>query len=199
VTSPGGSDGGASVVLVALAGKTTVFAPSGGNTAELTVLVLHAADPVDPSIVTDSLVERINEDDLVVLVRRILVDPVRVEDTKTTALAANLLLGTSTHVTSRLELSDTLVHGLAASMTLPVLPLPVPATDPDPVHDVPLLGLVPEATGLIRAGRPGEAKQAAELAVLPATDTREEAEHIALDGSTFCLMLCYLLQQLSQH
>ena len=42
--------------------------------------------------VTDSLMIRINKDDLVVLVNTVLIDPVRVQDSQVTTAAADTLL-----------------------------------------------------------------------------------------------------------
>lgn len=51
------------------------------------------ADPVDPGVTANGLVLRVNEDDLVVLVRAVLVDPVRVEDAEVGAAATDALFG----------------------------------------------------------------------------------------------------------
>ena len=64
-------------------------------------------DPVDTSIAADGLVLGINKDDLVVLVSRVLVDPVGVQDTQVGAAAANTLLSGSAESTLVLELVDT--------------------------------------------------------------------------------------------
>jgi hypothetical protein len=68
-------------------------------------------DPVDAGITTDCLVLRIDEDDFVVLVGRVLVDPVRVENAQVGAAAANTLFGGGTKGTLVFELVDTLVGG----------------------------------------------------------------------------------------
>lgn len=73
------------------------------------------ADPVDTRITADSLVLGIHEDNLVVLVGRVLVDPVRVQDTQVAAAATNTLLGSGTQRALVLELVNTLVGRLACS------------------------------------------------------------------------------------
>lgn len=50
-------------------------------------------DPVDARVTTDGFVLRVHQDDLVVLVRRILVDPVGIEDAQVGAAAADALFG----------------------------------------------------------------------------------------------------------
>jgi hypothetical protein len=70
-------------------------------------------DPVDAGILADGLVLRINEDDLEVLVGRVLVDPVRVENAEVGAAAADTLLSGGLEGSLVLQLVDTLVGGLA--------------------------------------------------------------------------------------
>ena len=60
---------------------------------------------------------RINEDNLVVLVNTVLVDPVRVEDTEVAAATANTLLSNATETALGLEVVDTLADGLAVGGT----------------------------------------------------------------------------------
>ena len=60
---------------------------------------------------------RVDEDDLVVLVHTVLVDPVRVEYTKVAAAAADTLLRRAPQATLELEVVDTLANGLAVSCT----------------------------------------------------------------------------------
>ena len=60
---------------------------------------------------------RVNEDDLVVLVDTILVDPVGVENTEVPAPPANTLLRNAPQATLGLELVDTLANGLAVGST----------------------------------------------------------------------------------
>jgi len=54
------------------------------------------------------------------------------------------------------------------------------AAHADAVHDVALLRLVPEAARLVRPRGAGQADQARQLTVLPATHAEQEAEHVAL-------------------
>jgi len=80
------------VVSVALV-ETARLLASGGEAAAFAVLVNGVDDPVDAGICADGLVLGIDTDDLVVLVRRILVDPVRVQDSEVGAAAADALFG----------------------------------------------------------------------------------------------------------
>ena len=60
---------------------------------------------------------RVDEDDLVVLVNTVLVDPVRVQDTKVAATLADTLLCHTLKATLWLEVVDTLADGLAVGGT----------------------------------------------------------------------------------
>jgi hypothetical protein len=108
---------GGVVVLVATA-ETTRLLASGGETTALAVLVDRLDDPVDTGIAADGLVLGVDEDDFVVLVRRVLVDPVRVEDAQVGAAAADTLLGGGLEGALVLELVDTLVGGLACCLSV---------------------------------------------------------------------------------
>jgi hypothetical protein len=77
------------------------------------VLVDRVDDPVNARIATNSLMLRINEDDLEVLVRRVLVDPVRVQDTQIGTTTPNTFLGSRLERSLVLELVHTLVGRLA--------------------------------------------------------------------------------------
>lgn len=80
---------------------------------EIPYLVHRLDDPVDPRIPSDSFVLRVYQDDLEVLVGRVLVDPVRVEDAEIGAFAPDSLFGRCTQRSLVLQLVDTLVRGLA--------------------------------------------------------------------------------------
>lgn len=100
------------VVSVSLA-ETTALLARGRESAALAVLVDGLDDPVDAGIAADGLVGGVDEDDFVELVRRVLVDPVRVEDAEVSAAAADTLLSGRLEGALVLELVDTLVGGLA--------------------------------------------------------------------------------------
>ena len=70
-------------------------------------------DPVDAWVAADGLVLGVDEDDLEVLVGRVLVDPVRVENAEVGAPAADALFGGGFERALVFELVHTLVGGLA--------------------------------------------------------------------------------------
>lgn len=72
-------------------------------------------NPVDAGVAADGLVLGVDEDDLVVLVGRVLVDPVGVEDAEVGAAATDTLLSSRLEGALVLELVDTLVGGLACT------------------------------------------------------------------------------------
>jgi hypothetical protein len=100
------------VVSVTLPQATRLLSCSG-ETARFTVLVDRVNDPVDARIAANSLVLRINENDLEVLVGRVLIDPVRVQDTQVGATASNTLLSSRLERSLVLELVHTLVGRFA--------------------------------------------------------------------------------------
>ena len=102
------------VVAVALV-ETARLLAGGGEATGLAVLVDGVDDPVDAGIAADGLVLGVDEDDLEVLVGRVLVDPVRVQDAEVGAAAADTLLSGGLERALVLELVHTLVGGLACT------------------------------------------------------------------------------------
>lgn len=84
------------------------------------MLVHSIADPVNTGIITDGFMGGVNKNDLEVLIHCILVNPVRVEDTESAALAANALLSMVAEVAGRLQLGDTSVDRLTIVNTLQI-------------------------------------------------------------------------------
>jgi hypothetical protein len=60
------------VMPVSLSTETSVFLPSRGESSKFSVLVNRFADPRDPWVIADRIVGRINHDNLIVFVSRIL-------------------------------------------------------------------------------------------------------------------------------
>ena len=100
------------VVAVALA-QTARLLAGGGEAAGLTVLVHGVGDPVDAGVAANGLVLGVDEDDFEVLVRGVLVDPVRVQHAQVGAAPADTLLSSRLERALVLELVHTLVGGLA--------------------------------------------------------------------------------------
>ena len=75
-------------------------------------------NPVDAGIAADGLVLGVDQDDFVVLVGGVLVDPVGVQDTQVGGMATDTLLSGRLERALVLELVDTLVGGLACIHTI---------------------------------------------------------------------------------
>ena len=112
---PGLSAAGLGLVVAVALVETTGLLAGGGETTSLAVLVDGGDDPVDAGILADGLVLGVDKDDLVVLVGRVLVDPVGVEDAQVGAAAADTLLSGGLEGALVLELVHTLVGGLACT------------------------------------------------------------------------------------
>lgn len=110
---PGLSAAGLGLVVAVALVETARLLAGGGEATGLAVLVHGVDDPVDAGIDADGLVLGVDEDDLVVLVGGVLVDPVRVEDSEVGAAATDTLLSGGLEGALVLELVDTLVGGLA--------------------------------------------------------------------------------------
>jgi len=168
------------VGAMVLGAKTAVSFASGGESTELTVLVDRSADPVDARVTTDSLVGWVDHDDLEVLEGGILVNPVRVEDTEVSTLPGSTLLSDATQRPAGLQVVDTSIARLAINLTLVHRTLAASTTDAHTIDAEALLGLVSEATSLVRTGRAGGAVHCRHLTKLPGANTLEESHDIRL-------------------
>jgi len=151
VPLPGLPPSSSGVVELVSTAETTALLAGGGETTSLAVLVDGLCDPVDARIAADGLVLGVDADDLVVLVGRVLVDPVGVEHAQVGAAAADTLLSGGLERALVLELVDTLVGRLSVGGALGSLPLATSTADADAVDNVTLLGLVSETAGLVGA------------------------------------------------
>ena len=100
------------VVPMALV-QTSALLPRRRQTTHLTVLVHRVHDPVDAWVAAHGLVHGIHEDDLVVLVRAVLVDPVGIEHAQVGAATTHPLFCGRLQGTLIFELVDTLVSRFA--------------------------------------------------------------------------------------
>jgi len=151
-----------------------------GETTAFTVLVDGVDDPVDGGIVADGRVVRIDEDDFVVLVGGILVDPVAVENTEVTADTTNTAFSNRAEVASVLQLVDTLVLGLTVDNTLRIRSLASTTTDSNTVNNVTLLSLHAQSASLVGTSGVSNTADLGELTIFPSTNTKEVTHGIAL-------------------
>ena len=160
--------------------QATAGAASGGQAAQLTVLLHGLADPVDAGIVLDGSMLGVHQDHLKVLVGGIGVDPVGVQHTQVGAAAADTLLGDRAQVASKLQLVDAMVLGLSVHNSLGVGALASATAHGNAVHDVALLGLVAQRASLLGASGAVHTHHVGQLTVLPCAHAQQKAEHIAL-------------------
>merc|ERR1719384_976823 len=99
-------------------------------------------DPIDAGIVTDGLVEWVNQDNFKPLVPGILGDPIGIQYSQASQLAACSLLCNTAQIPRALVLVDTLVARLTINDSLGNTCLTIASLDPDTVVHVPLLCLV---------------------------------------------------------
>jgi len=113
VSLPGLSSASSCLVVSVTLAQTTRLLASSSETPGFAMLMNGVDDPADARITADGLVLRIDEDNLEVLVGRVLVDPVRVENTQVGAATSDTLLGSRLERSLVLELVHTLVGRLA--------------------------------------------------------------------------------------
>jgi len=82
------------------------------------MLVHRIGDPVNSRVVTNGIVGWVYENNLKVLVDSILVDPVRVQYTKSTTFASYALLSNIAKVSGWFQLGNTLIDWLTINNTL---------------------------------------------------------------------------------
>jgi len=167
------------VEFVSFAQSTRLLAGCGEAT-RFAVLVHRVNNPTDARVFANDLVLRIDKDDFKVFVRRILVDPVRVENSEIGAPTTNSLFSSRLERSLVFELIDTLICWLAVCGTLWHWSLATTSSDTDTVDHIALLGLVTEATSFIRSRRSCCAVDNIELSELPAADSEEESKNIGL-------------------
>jgi len=133
--------------------QTTRLLASCSKTTGLAVLVNRVDNPVDTRITANSLVLRVDEDDFEIFVGRVLVNPVRIENTQVGATTSDTLLRSRLQGSLILKLVHTLVGGLAISGTLWHWLLASTTADTNTVDDIALLCLVTQTAGFVRARR----------------------------------------------
>lgn len=177
---PGVSAAGLGVVVQVTLVDTSGFLAGGSKTSGLSVLVHRVDDPVVSGVSSDGLVLWVDENDLVVLVGAVLVNPVRVQHSQVSSLSANSLLSGLSQGLLVLQGVDTLVGWLTVGSTLWHRSLSATSSDTDSVNNESLLGLVTESSGLVWAGWSRSAVDHRLLTVLPAPDTVEETNNVRL-------------------
>jgi hypothetical protein len=168
-------------VVTATFAQTTGPLAGGGETTLFTVLVHGFAYPVVAGVASDGLVVGVHQDDLEVLVGRVLGNPVAVQHTQTAQPLSGSALSDGLQVPHRLLLvNGTTALGLTIGTTLGDGTLPATTSHAHAVDDETLLVSVAHASGLVRTGGARCAMQPCELTILPGADTQQVPHHIAL-------------------
>lgn len=159
---------------------TSGLLAGSGKTSGLSVLVHWVDDPVVSCVSSDSVVRWVHQNDLVVLVSGVLVDPVRVQHSQVTSSSTNSLLGGNSQGLLVLELLNTLVGWLTVSSTLWNRSLSATSSDSNTEDHETLLGLVTQLSGLVWSRRSRSTVDDVLLSVLPTSDSQQESGDIRL-------------------
>lgn len=177
---PSVTTAGLGVVEQVTLGNTSGLLTSSSKTSGLSVLVDWVDDPVDSWVSSDGVVRWVHQDNLVVLVGGVLVNPVRVQDSQVGSSSADSLLSGDSQGLLVLELSNTLVGWLTVSSTLWNRSLSATSSDSDTEDDETLLGLVAQSSGLVWSGRSRSSVDDVLLSVLPTSDSQQESGDVRL-------------------
>lgn len=159
---------------------TSGLLAGSSKTSGLSVLVHRVDDPVVSWVSSDSVVRWIHQNDLVVLVGGVLVDPVGVQHSQVASSSTNSLLGGDSQGLLVLQLLDTLVGWLTVSSTLWNRSLSATSSHSNTEDNETLLGLVTQSSGLVWSGRSRSTVDDVLLSVLPTSDSQQESGDIRL-------------------
>jgi len=137
-------------------------------------------DPVDAGVVSDSVVSRIDQNNLIKFVCAVLAHPVAVEHSKPSNFPTNAFFRNGPEIPCRLELIDTHGSGLASDDALGNGSLATSSTDSNSVDHVPILGLIAEFASLIGTRRTAGPVDDGQLPELPSPDSQNEVHDIGL-------------------
>lgn len=177
---PSVTTAGLGVVEQVTLGNTSGLLTSSSKTSGLSVLVDWVDNPVDSWVSSDGVVRWVHQDNFVVLVGGVLVNPVRVQDSQVGSSSADSLLSGDSQGLLVLELSNTLVGWLTVGSTLWNRSLSATSSDSNTEDDETLLGLVAQSSGLVWSGRSRSSVDDVLLSVLPTSDSQQESGDIGL-------------------
>jgi len=137
------------VETVALPVQSTRTSASGCETTKLSVLMDWFGDPVDTRISPYGFVRRIDQNDFVELVHRVLIHPVRIENPKIGSTTTNAFFCHTTKVSSGFEFINALTFGLAPCISLGDRPLSATSSHSHSVDHITLFRLVTKSSSLV--------------------------------------------------
>lgn len=144
------------------------------------VLVNGIADPVDARVPSYCFVLRIHADDLVVHVRRVLVNPVGVENTQIGTPSPNSFLRSALKRPLVFQLVNTLVGRLAVRSAFGCRALTTSSSHSNTIYDIALLCFIAKSSSFVRSRRTRGPMDNTQLTVLPTADSQQEAHDVAL-------------------
>lgn len=119
VSFPDATNGGTRFTrAVALDMQTAGSATCRRETSQFAMLHSRTSEPVELRIISDSNMTRIHQNNFIILMSRVLVNPIRVKYAKISASTPNALLSNRSLASRKLELSNTLMLGLSVLNTL---------------------------------------------------------------------------------
>jgi len=145
--------------------------------------VLHdwSAHPVDLGVPSDGCVVNIHHDHLVVLVGRVLPNPVRVEDPQSLESPSHPFFSNRLKIPFWLLLfHSSRGFGFSIRTTLGNWALAATTSHGDTIDDKSLLSLVPQSTSFIRSCWARSSVDLSQLAILPTPDPEQVPHDIAL-------------------
>ena len=167
------------VELVALS-KATALAACRCQPSHLPVLVDRFGDPLGVRILSDGLMEWINEDKLQEFVRGIFTNPVRIQDSQSPTVVPSSLFSNRLNASGKLQLVNPMMDRLAIGRTLRDRAFAATTAHTNLIYNIALLGLVSQPACFIGPGGAGGPVERRELAILPAAHPEKEAHHIGL-------------------
>jgi len=181
LAQPGGAAGASFGGRIAMSlAQSTRCLSSGSLATKLAMLLLGFADPLNSRIAADGGVGGIDHDHFVVLVGRILTNPIGVEHAKRSDLATNALLGDGLERALEFHLVDTVMSGFAVCAAFSDRLLAGTAANAHAVNDETLLGAVTQATSLFDPGWLRGAVDSRQLPVLPGSNAKKEPHDVSL-------------------
>lgn len=160
------------VISVSLGSETSMFLTSRSETSQFSVFLI--TDPVDSWVVSDSIMSRIDQENLKKLEGRILSNPVRVEDSKGREFLSDSFFSNRLIVLLVLKSGNTDGLEFSTDDSFGSRSLSVTSSDLDSVDNITLLGFVSESSGLLNSGRSRDSVDSRKLSVLPGSHSLDE-------------------------
>jgi len=137
------------VVAVTFA-ETAILFPNTSETTGFPAFVHWLHNPINSGIFSDRFVAWIHQNNFIVLVNAILVDPIRIQDPEVPTSPANSFFCSAAQASLILQVVDALADRFAIGGAFGNRFFAVSTPDADTVNDVALLGLVAQTARFVR-------------------------------------------------